>query len=104
MDSPLFRPESIEHQRERLFGEALVVWPVTFKIVLLCAVLTAVTFASFVTWGEYTRKARVSGYVVPSSGFVKVYAREVATITARRVSEGDKVKKGDVLFLLAMDR
>ena len=104
MSSPLFRPEALEHQRDRLFGEALIIWPVTLKVLAAGAVLTAAAFVSFGAWGEYTRKAHVTGYLVPSKGFVKVYAREVATITERRVKEGESVKKGDVLFLLSLDR
>lgn len=104
MTSPLFRHEALEHQRDRLFGEALIIWPVTLKILAAGAVLTAAAFISFAAWGEYTRKAHVTGYLVPSKGFVKVYAREVATITERRVKEGEVIKKGDVLFLLSLDR
>lgn len=104
MTSPLFRHEALEHQRDRLFGEALVIWPVTLKVLALGAVLTAAAFIAFAILGEYTRKARVIGYLVPDKGFVKVYAREPATITERRVKEGDTVKKGDVLFILAPDR
>jgi membrane fusion protein len=104
MPSPLYRPEALEHQRDRLFGDALIIWPVAFKVLALAAALVAIVFIVFVTWGEYTRKARAMGYLVPSSGFVKVYSRDAATIKERRVNEGDMIKKGDVLFVLSLDR
>jgi membrane fusion protein len=104
MPSPLYRPEALEHQRDRLFGDALIIWPVAFKVLALAAALVAIVFIVFVTWGEYTRKARAMGYLVPSSGFVKVYSRDAATIKERRVNEGDMVKKGDVLFVLSLER
>jgi membrane fusion protein len=104
MPSPLFRKEALDHQRERLFGEALVIWPVALKILLVGALIAGASLVIFAIFGEYTRKARVTGFLVPSAGFVKVYAREVATLTERRVNEGDLVKKGDVLFVLSLDR
>lgn len=104
MTLPLFRPQAIEHQRDKLFGEALIVWPVAFKILALGSTMIVAAFAVFVTLGEYTRKAHVLGYLVPTKGFVKVYARESATVLERRVKEGDLVKKGDVLFFLSLDR
>ncbi len=104
MTSQLFRKEALAHQRDKLFGEALIIWPVSLKILLLGAVFAAAAIVTFALVGEYTRKARVTGYLVPSGGFVKVYAREVATIVERRVNEGSQVKKGDVLFLLSLDR
>src|SRR6266496_5084154 len=68
------------------------------------SVVAALAFISFAVWGEYTRKAHVSGYLVPSRGFVKVYAHDVGTITERRVEEGQAVKKGDILYVLSLDR
>jgi len=100
----LFRPEAIEHQRNRLFGEALIVWPVPLKWIVFAAVLAAALFVAFAIWGDYTRKVHVTGFLAPTEGFVKVHTREVGTVTERRVQEGQAVKKGDVLFVLSLDR
>lgn len=70
----------------------------------LGAVVAAVAFVAFAVWGEYTRKSRMNGYLAPTHGFVKVYAQSVGTITERRVEEGQAVKKGDVLYVLSLDR
>ncbi len=104
MTSPLFRQEALDHQRNRLFGEALVIWPVSLKLITLGAVLAGVAFIAFAIWGEYTRKVHVTGFLAPTKGFVKVHVREVATIAERRVEEGQSVKKGDILFVLSLDR
>src|SRR5690606_16737864 len=53
--------------------------------------------------GEYTRKARVSGYLAPSAGLIKVYAPAAGTLIEKRVAEGQRVKKGDVLFVVSTD-
>ena len=104
MATPLFRQEALDHQRNRLFGEALIVWPVPLKWIMLGAVLAAAVFVAFSIWGDYTRKVHVTGFLAPTQGFVKVHAREVATVTERRVQEGQAVKKGEVLFVLSQDR
>lgn len=104
MSTPLFRQEAIDHQRERLFGEALIAWPVSLRLLSLVAVLATIAFVAFAALGEYTRKTHVNGYLAPTHGFVKVYAQSVGTITERRVQEGQAVKRGDVLYVLSLDR
>lgn len=104
MSTPLFRQEALDHQSNRLFGEALIIWPVSLKLITLGAVLAGAAFVAFSIWGEYTRKVHVTGFLAPTKGFVKVHAREVATILERRVEEGQLVKKGDILFVLSSDR
>ena len=101
---PLFRQEALDHQRDRLFGQALIIWPLSLKLMGLSAALIGAAFVAFTIWGEYTRKVNVSGFLAPDKGFIKVYPREVATITQRRVQEGQFVKKADVLFVLSLDR
>ena len=76
----------------------------SLRILTLGAVLAATAFIAFAVWGEYTRKVHVNGYLAPTQGFVKVYAQSVGTIAERRVTEGQTVKKGDVLYVLSLDR
>lgn len=47
MATPLFRQEALDHQRNRLFGEGLIVWPVPLKWIMLGAVLAAAVFVAF---------------------------------------------------------
>jgi membrane fusion protein len=58
----------------------------------------------FAFWGEYTRKAHVSGYLVPSKGVIKVYAPGAGTVVTRHVREGQRVRRGDPLFVLSTER
>lgn len=66
----------------------------------LCAVIGVIAFL-FV--GEYTRKARVAGYLVPDRGVLRVASPQAATVLERRAVEGQVVHAGDVLFVLALD-
>jgi membrane fusion protein len=58
----------------------------------------------FIVFGEYTRKARVVGFLAPSQGLVKVVATQAGTVVEKRVREGQAVKQGDVLFVLAAEQ
>ncbi len=53
---------------------------------------------------HYTRKATVQGVLAPDRGLIRLVPSVSGTVTERRVSEGQSVKAGDVLFVLALDR
>lgn len=67
-------------------------------------VLLAIAVAVFLVWGEYTRKARVAGFLAPSSGMIKVFTPQSATVVERRAMEGQAVERGDVLFVLSSEQ
>jgi membrane fusion protein len=99
----LFRREVIDARREKALGDVLLVQPMSTSALTLLAVGLAAGLIGFSVWGEYTRKAHVSGYLVPTAGLVKVYSRESGTIVEKRIAEGQRVSKGDVLFVLSME-
>jgi membrane fusion protein len=101
---PLFRPEVLSARRQEAFGTALIVQPLSTTVFTLAAVAVAIAIGVFVFRGEYTRKARVSGYLVPSLGLIKVHSLETGTIVETRVTEGAAVTRGQVLFVISMER
>src|SRR6185436_16433072 len=101
---PLFRREGVDARREKALGEVLLVQPLPTRLLTLVAVILASALVAFAFWGEYTRKAHVTGYLVPTAGLIKLYPRETGTIVEKRVVEGQKVAKGDVLFVVSMER
>jgi membrane fusion protein len=100
----LFRREVIDARREKALGDVLLVQPMSTSALTLLAVALASGLIGFAFWGEFTRKAHVSGYLVPTAGLVKVYSRESGTIVDKRIAEGQRVSKGDVLFVVSMER
>lgn len=64
----------------------------------------AAALICFAIFGTYTRRTAISGQLVPDTGLVKVYAAESATIVEKRVGEGERVLKGQVLYVLSADR
>ncbi|MET0985945.1 MAG: HlyD family efflux transporter periplasmic adaptor subunit [Steroidobacteraceae bacterium] len=104
MRGTLFRQQALDHQRPALIGNALAVQPLSFKVLTVAAVGMASAVVLFGCFGEYTRKARVSGYLAPSTGLIKVYAPTAGTLIEKHVTEGQQVRKGDPLFVLSTER
>lgn len=100
----LFRREAIEHRQGQWLGNIQLVRPVTITVLTGTALASAVLVAAYLGLGEYTRKARVSGYLVPDSGIVRLVPPQAAVVLERRASEGQSVRRGDVLFVLSVDR
>jgi membrane fusion protein len=104
MRTGLFRQEALDHQREKLLGEVTLARPLSLSVLTALAVLMALAVLAFLCWGEYTRKARVSGYLAPSTGLIKVYVPQAGTLIEKYVREGQPVQRGDRLFVLSTER
>ncbi len=103
MTTPLFRPEAIEARRQQWLGEVRLVRPLSLSVLVALLVLCAIAIGSWLVLGEYTRKAHVRGLLVPDRGWIRLVSPQVATVAERRVTQGQTVKKGDVLFVLSLD-
>nr|WP_316642164.1 HlyD family efflux transporter periplasmic adaptor subunit [uncultured Roseateles sp.] len=99
----LFRPEAINGQRQNWLGSITLIRPLSLSVLTYFAVGAAVLVGAYLCWGEYTRKARVSGYLVPDRGLLRIVPPAGATIVSREVTEGQVVRRGDVLFVLSLD-
>jgi membrane fusion protein len=97
---PLFRPESLR-QHGASDGEVLLVWPLPLRFTALFAAAMVLLLGTFALFGEYTRKARIKGYIVPTTGAIRVFPPETSLVAKLLVEDGTLVRKGDQLLLLA---
>lgn len=81
-----------------LTPRASTTWMVIISTVLGVAVV------AFLTLSTYTRRATVTGQLVPSAGVIRVHTPQAGVVQEKGVVEGQLVKKGDVLFVLSSDR
>ena len=100
----LFRPEVLQSRRTSWVGEIQLVRPVPLAWLTGAAVGVALALGAFLVLGEYTRKVRVSGVLVPDRGVIRLVAPQDAVLLERRVADGQQVRAGDVLFVLSLDR
>src|SRR5579859_7729277 len=103
MTAGLFRPESIEHQRRRLWGEVIIVQPVRHAVLTLALVLFSTVGLTYLVIGSYAKTETVQGYIAPAGGLAQVYAAHGGTVSAVLVHEGDFVTKGQPLVELSLD-
>lgn len=68
---------------------------------LLAIIITGlITFAIV---GEYSRKERVTGYLTPDQGLIRLLPRQAGVIKNINVNIGEAVEKGDKLFSIKID-
>lgn len=99
----LFRPEALAGRQQAWLGSIQLLRPLSLRLLSLAAIAAVLCVCAFLSIAQYTRKARVSGYLVPDRGVLRINAPQAGTVLTREVSEGQQVKQGDVLFVLALD-
>lgn len=104
MNAPLFRQEVLEHRAGRWAGNTVLIQPVSMWLAGWLAAAFIVALTSFVCLGEYTRKVRVAGQLVPSKGVLRIAAPQTGRIVSRSIAEGDSVRAGQILYELAFER
>lgn len=104
MRDSLFRQEAVNHQRNRLWGDVILTQPLSTKLATLMIGVVLVLLITFLIVGDYTRKERVNGYLVPESGLVEIYPDQRGNATEVLVESGDAVEAGDTLAKIATDR
>ncbi len=100
----LFRPEAVEGQRQSWLGGIQLIRPLPLTLLTLFAVGVAALVIGFLFVGEYTRKAHVSGVLVPDRGLIRLLPQQAATVLESRAREGQAVRRGEVLFVLSVDQ
>ncbi|MCO7226647.1 HlyD family secretion protein [Pleionea sp. CnH1-48] len=104
MSNDLFRKEVIEHSRERLWGNVIIMQPLSFTLISIAITIVAALLVCLLLWGNYARKETVNGYLVPNTGLAKVYAKNAGIVSHLHVQEGQVVKSGERLISVSTHR
>jgi membrane fusion protein len=104
MSQDLFRKEAIEHRRERLWGNVIIMQPLSFVMLTIVIMIITSLLISLLIWGNYARRETVSGYLIPDAGLAKVYARNSGVVLHSSVKEGLYVKAGEQLITVSTGR
>ncbi|MCS5708079.1 HlyD family efflux transporter periplasmic adaptor subunit [Candidatus Berkiella cookevillensis] len=102
--SSLFRKEALEHSKNRLYGDVILLQPLSISVLVATVVIVCSLIIAMLFWGTYARKETVRGYVVPDKGIVKVYAPNPGTIYEVHVEEGQDVIEGQTLITVISER
>ena len=101
--SPLFRPEVLAERRTQWLGTVLLAPQVSYRLFALYAVLISGAVLGLLFFGSYTRTERVSGWLVPDQGMVRVFAAQPGVAAEVYVTEGSTVRKGERLVALSTE-
>jgi len=100
----LFRPEAVAARGQQWLGRVQLVRPLSLSLLTVGAMVMLLVVGSFIALAGYTRKATTGGVLVPDRGLIRMVPAASGVVLERRVSEGQAVQAGDVLFVLALER
>jgi membrane fusion protein len=102
MSQPLFRTEVLQARRQRWLGDVVLDQPPTLRVLSFGAVVAAGLVALLLGLGEYTRRTRVPGQLVPDQGVTLVAAPQASVVVRLHAQEGDRVGARQTLAWLAV--
>lgn len=102
--SKLFRPTAINANQVKWLGDIVITRPVAFSTLTAIAGVFAGILIVFLIFGTYTKRATVTGLLVPDTGLVKIFARQSGIVIQKYVTESQVVEKGDVLYVVSSER
>lgn len=100
----LFRDEVLEARKTSELGQIILTPRVSMTWLAAVSGLIAVAVVLFMVFGTYTRRSSVTGQLIPSSGVIRVFTPQAGVVVEKSVTEGQLVKKGDVLYVISSDR
>lgn len=100
----LFRPEVLEAKRGSWLGSISLAQPVRLWVLTCVGAISATVVLAFLVFGEYTRRSRVAGELVPDLGLSTVVAPSAGVIATLHADEGDYVQRQAGLLLINVPR
>jgi membrane fusion protein len=101
--APLFRQEALAERQTQWLGTVLLEPRISHKVSASVAVVAAAAVIATLVFGSYTRKERVSGWLMPEKGVVRVLPPQSGVVKSIKVKEGASVAKGDPLLVLSAE-
>ncbi len=100
----LFRAEALATKGEQRFGSVLIHQPWGYRVAAILAGVLILLVGVFAYFGTYTRKASVTGLLMPEQGMLRLTSVAAGLLADVRVTEGQYVEAGQVLFVVSGER
>ena len=97
----LFRTEVLAGRGAQWLGTVVVARRQWHGWFALFGAASALAIVALLVLAQYTRTVRVSGWLVPHTGVIKVFAPRAGVVTGLHVAEGAPVRKGEPLLTLS---
>ena len=99
----LFRAEVLAERQSHWLGTVLLTPRLSHRCFVVFATLAAAAVLGLLFTADFTRTARINGWLMPQEGLVRVFAPRPGVVTALYVKEGVEVRKGDRLLALSAE-
>lgn len=103
-ENPLFRREALAARSSQRFGKVLIHQPWGYRFAAVLAGALILLVAAFAYYGTYTRKASVSGLLLPEQGMLRLSSPVAGIVKDVLATEGRHVDAGDPLFIISGER
>tara|TARA_R100001369_G_scaffold54914_1_gene81770 strand:- start:6422 stop:7663 length:1242 start_codon:yes stop_codon:yes gene_type:complete len=90
-------------QRQKT-GSVLIHQPWGYTAAAVIALVFSILVALYSYLGTYTRKSTSSGLLMPEQGLLRLTANTAGSLEELRVSEGQSVEEGEILFVISSER
>ncbi len=104
MQQGLFRQEAIEHRKQGLHRDALLLPRLSHTLILNALVLWVLAVFIWLFASHYARKETVTGWLEPPEGIIWIYAEASGIAEKVLVSEGKPVAKNQPLLVIRDER
>lgn len=104
MTDSLFRKEALEARGNQWLGGISLAQPLRWWLLAAFAAVAALAVVLFIFLGEYTRRSKVSGQLVPTAGLITVLAPSTGVVSRLLPEEGDRVVQSQALAAIAVPR
>lgn len=101
MSEFLFRQEVARFHDDSRFGEKIFYQPIQLKVFVMALLLVVLCFGVFAVMAPLQQTEMVRGHLDPKSGAMKVFSPAAGTVSEILVTEGEAVRKGQVLARVA---
>lgn len=100
---PLFRTEVLAERQTKWLGTVILTPTISHGLFAVFATLSMLAILGLLFFASYTRKAHVSGLLVPQLGLVRVFAPASGVVTQVYTQEGADVRAGTPLLVLSTE-
>lgn len=98
MSLPLFRDEALQARRHSWLGEVVLDQAPSARLLATGLVLACSGVLMLLAFGDYTRRTRVAGQLVPTQGLATVVAPVAGVVAELNVQEGQRLLSGERLL------
>lgn len=100
----IFRAQAVEFSNSRQYGNVILTGYASHRNLAFFFFAIIACIIGFFIFFNTARKAETSGVLLPSEGLIRVRPGQAGIVTQVQIKEGQKVKTGDVLFVLSSER